>query len=71
MASQTTFLAALVSERPLVLLKQLEMALEVNPEAFVSVPMLYVDVELNRVPGNHRRRAQQWARVSENAGVRP
>ena len=31
--------------------EQLEMALEVNPEAFVSVPMLYVDCELNRVPG--------------------
>ena len=30
--------------------EQLEMALEVNPEAFVSVPMLYVDCELNRVP---------------------
>jgi len=30
--------------------KQLEMALEVNPEAFVSVPMLYVQCELNNVP---------------------
>ncbi len=30
--------------------RQLEMALEVNPEAFVSVPMLYVQCELNGVP---------------------
>jgi len=30
--------------------EQLEMALEVNPEAFVSVPMLYVDVTLNNTP---------------------
>ena len=30
--------------------RQLEMAMEVNPEAFVSVPMLYVQVELNNVP---------------------
>jgi len=30
--------------------EQLEMALEVNPEAFVSVPMLYVACTLNNVP---------------------
>jgi len=29
---------------------QLEMALEVNPEAFVSVPMLYVNCLLNNTP---------------------
>jgi hypothetical protein len=30
--------------------QQLAMAMEVNPEAFVSVPMLYVQCELNNVP---------------------
>ena len=30
--------------------EQLKMALEVNPEAFVSVPMLYVQCLLNNVP---------------------
>ena len=30
--------------------EQLRMALEVNPEAFVPVPMLYVLTELNKVP---------------------
>ena len=30
--------------------EQLKMALEVNPEAFVSVPMLYVQCLLNNTP---------------------
>ena len=38
------------AERQLVRDEQLRMALEANPEAFVSVPMLYVNCTLNDVP---------------------
>ena len=38
------------AERQLVRDEQLRMALEANPEAFVSVPMLHVNCTLNDVP---------------------